>query len=197
MSMCHGWRLGSLFLLFFITACGGSGHLGWKSLPVPIYTDSTIMKSAQAMNDLQDAFRYWEEKAGRRIFDLKGEWSYGSPYSGNPAKPDAILGNVIFFQNPWPHSGKFVGMTTVQNGADGPVAAMVMINGTNSFCSGDCLHDRRISSRKTFAHELGHFIGLNHNQDPGDIMYPDAMPGGTIENLKADEATLRLLVSGN
>ncbi len=197
MSMGHGWHLGSLFLLFFITACGGSGHLGWKSIPVPIYADSTIMKSNQAMSDLQDAFRYWEQKAGKSIFDFKGEWTRGAPYAGNPASPDAILGNVIFFQNPWPYSKKFVGMTTVQNGEDGPQAAMVMINGASSFCNGDCHFDSRVSSRKTFAHELGHFIGLNHNDDPKDIMYPDATPGGSISELKADEATLRVLVSGN
>ena len=195
--MSHGWRLGSLFLFLLVTACGGSGHLGWKSLPVPIYADSTIMKSSQSMNDLQDAFRYWEQKAGRTIFDFKGEWTSGAPYAGDPTKPNAILANVIFFQNPWPFSQRYVGMTTVQNGEEGPQAAMVMINGTSAFCAGDCIHDYRISSRKTFAHELGHFIGLNHNPDPKDIMYPDATPGGTIEELKADEATLKLLVSGN
>ncbi|MBU6153658.1 MAG: matrixin family metalloprotease [Bdellovibrionales bacterium] len=193
--MSHGWHLGSLFLFFFITACGGSGHLGWKSLPVPIYADATIMNSNQAMSDLQDAFRYWHQKAGKQIFDLRGEWTFGAPYSGSPTKPDAILGNVIFFQNPWPYPGRYVGMTTVQNSDNGPVAAMVMINGANPFCNGDCLHDRRVSTRKTFAHELGHFIGLNHNDDPRDIMYPDATPGGTISELKVDEATLRLLVS--
>jgi hypothetical protein len=197
MSMCQGWRLGSLFLLFFITACGGSGHLGWKSLPVPIYADSTIIRSPQGMSDLQDAFRYWEEKAGKQIFDFKGEWTFGLPYSGSPTKPDVILGNVIFFQNPWPYAGNYVGMTTVQTGREGPEAAMVMINGTSAFCSGDCIRDSRVSSRKTFAHELGHFIGLNHNQDPGDIMYPDATPGGTISELKADVPTLRVLISGS
>lgn len=193
--MCQGRRLGSIILLLSFTACG-SAHPGWKSFPVPIYADAKILNSPQNMGDLRDAFAFWEEKAGKPVFDLKGEWTGGTPYSGDPTQPSAILGNVIFFANPWPYAPSFVGMTTVQNSGDGTQAAMVMINGTTPFCNGDCNFDSRVSSRKTFAHELGHFIGLNHTQDTGDIMYPDAQPGGQIDHLHVDQGTLANLVAG-
>ena len=195
--MSHGWRLGSLLLLLSVTACGGASHPGWKTLPVPIYADSAILNSSQALSDLKDAFQFWEARAGKKIFDFKGQWNSGSPYAGDPTKPDSILGNVIFFQNPWPYSPNYVGMTTVQNDTDGPKAAMVMINSNSQFCHGDCNFDSRVSSRKTFAHELGHFIGLNHIQDRDDIMYPDAQPGGKIDGLNVDQATLDTLTQGN
>jgi hypothetical protein len=193
--MCHGRRLGSLIFVLTLSACGAA-HSGWKSFPVPIYADSTLLNSTQSMGDLKDAFSFWEQKAGKKIFDLKGLWQGGTPYSGDPTKPSEILGNVIFFANPWPYASSFVGMTTVQNSTDGTLAAMVMINGTTSFCTGDCNYDYRVSSRKTFAHELGHFIGLNHTANTADIMYPDAQPGGQISHLDVDITALKNLVSG-
>jgi hypothetical protein len=195
--ICQGRLVTSIFLFMTLSACGGSSHTGWQSLPVPIYADAKIVNSYQAMSDLKDAFNYWESRAGKRIFDFKGQWNGGAPYAGSPGQPTAILGNVIFFSNPWPYPANFVGMTTVENGSDGIDAAMVAINGTQSFCAGDCLYDYRTSQRKTFAHELGHFIGLAHNTDSSDIMYPDALPGGQINQLKADDATLRILTQGN
>ncbi len=191
---CHGRAFGSLILVLLVSACCSS-HSGWKSLPVPIYADSSITQSSQTYSDLKDAFQFWDEKAGRQVFDFKGTWNSGTPFTGNPTKPDSILGNVVFFQNPWPYPQNYVGMTTVQNGTNGPQAAMVMINGNSQFCTGDCLYDNRVSSRKTFAHELGHFIGLQHNSDPNDLMYPDAQPGGTLNTVKIDSAALSLLVT--
>lgn len=192
---CQGRRFGSIVLVCFLVACGSSSGPGWKKLPVPIYADSNILRSSQSMQDLNDAFRFWEQRAGKKIFDFKGEWGGGSPYSGDPSRPDRIFANVIMLENPWPYPQNFVGMTTVQSGDSGPMAAMVMINGTQSFCSGDCMHDYRVSSRKTFAHELGHFIGLNHTTDPQDLMYPDAQPGGTLSNLRIDTEALKTLVT--
>jgi hypothetical protein len=193
----HGRLVSIILTSILLSACGGASHTGWQKLPVPIYADATITTNTLAMNDLQDAFRYWEQKAGKQVFDFKGQWRGGTPYAGDPSKPNAILGNVIFFQNPWPFAQSFVGMTTVQTESSGIQAAMVMINGTQAFCPGDCNFDTRISARKTFAHELGHFIGLSHNDNPGDIMYPDAKPGGSITHLSVDINTLKTLTGSN
>jgi|GEM_PF-4887557 len=67
--MCQGRRLGSIILLLSFTACG-SAHPGWKSFPVPIYADAKILNSPQNMGDLRDAFAFWEEKAGKPVYDL-------------------------------------------------------------------------------------------------------------------------------
>ncbi len=191
--ICQGRLVTTLIITLSLSACGGASHTGWQSLPVAIYADNNIVNSNQAMADLQDAFRYWDQKAGKTVFDFKGQWARGLPYSGDPTKPSSILGNVIFFANPWPYASNFVGMTTVESGSGGINAAMVMINGGVNFCTGDCAFDSRTSARKTFAHELGHFIGLSHVSDPNDIMYPSALPGGSINQLGVDTATLRTL----
>ncbi len=192
--MCQGRRFGSLLLVVFVSACGAP-HAGWKDLPVPIYADAKLTGSSGMMSDLKDAFAFWDAKAGRQVFEFRGEWKGGQPYAGDPTKPSEILGNVIFFANPWPYAANFVGMTTVQNSSEGTEAAMVMINGTTSFCNGDCEKDYfQISSRKTLAHELGHFIGMDHNRNKGDIMYPDAQPGGQIDHLTIDIEALKKIL---
>jgi hypothetical protein len=194
--ICQGRLVGSLLVMIvFLSACGAT-HAGWNSFPVPIYADSSVISSQEAQADLKDAFNFWESQTGKQIFDFKGEWvSKTLPYTGNPTSPDAILGNVIFFQNPWPYTPTTVGMTTVISSDQGIESAMIMLNPNTLFCSGDCHFDYRTSRRKTFAHELGHFIGLSHVNDPDNIMYPTSIPGGSLSQVKVDSTTLKTLVS--
>ena len=190
----QGRQIGSLILVVLLTACGGS-QKGWSSFPVPIYADSAVMASTQAQADLQDAFQFWEAKTGRKLFDFKGEWTGGSPYQGDPSNPSAITSNVLMFQNPWPFLPTQIGMTTVKMEGEQINSAMIMINAGTSFCTGDCAFDPRSSQRKTFAHELGHFIGLSHVEDQANIMYPTSLPGGSLSQVTVDDVTLKSLTA--
>ncbi len=190
--MSHGRLVGSLIFFASILSACGSSHQGWNQFPVPIYTDSTITNSPQAQADLQDAFKFWESKVGKKLFNYQGQWTGGDTYTGDPTSPSAITGNVLFFQNPWPFQPVTVGMTTVKSDDSGIESAMIMINPNTSFCGGDCDGDYRTSERKTFTHELGHFIGLSHVQDQTNIMYPTSLPGGSLMGMTVDETALNL-----
>ncbi len=195
--MGQGRLVSILVGMVLLTGCG-KGTQGWSSFPVPIYSSSSLLSSTQAQSDFQDAMAFWEQKAGKQIFDYKGTWDSSQSYvSGSVTNPSSINGNVIFFQDPWPFAPNIVGETTVHSDNQEIKGALVMINPSTQFCSGDCTGQEYMTSqRKTFTHELGHFIGLVHIQDQTNIMYPDATPGGTLSGLTVDQATLTSLTVG-
>lgn len=185
--MGQGWRVGvSVVLLVLTSACGQGSSNRWKEFPVPLYADSTLMSRPNGWSDLQSAMSFWEEKAGKQLFDFKGVWQgAGLPYEGDQASPTKAKANVIFFQNPWNMPMEIAGRTTVFPGEDGIVNSIVMINPEIPLCGGDCVgQPYTTSQRKDFTHELGHFLGLGHSDDTSDIMYPVLQPGGNLSQVK-------------
>jgi hypothetical protein len=199
---CHGWRRGPLLLLLpffaFVSGCGQMKS-GWESFPIPIYVDVSIAQSSAAMADFEDGLRYWEDRSQRKLFDVKGIWNRQSPaYHGRPENPDSIPENVVLIEDRWSFANHFVGMTVSKPFEFGQ-RAMVMINPNTPFCHGDCLYQYGFTSlRKTFAHEMGHFLGLTHASDPNNIMYERSQPGGVLQHLSVDDSALRSIVqAGN
>jgi hypothetical protein len=193
--ICQGRLFNPLMitLVLVLSACG-NGRPGWGKFPVTIYSDATITTYPQAQSDLQDAMNFWEQQSGQKIFDYRGTYN-GTPYTGDVQHPSSIVANTIFFQSPWPLASAVVGQTIVNSTSSNQIqSAMVMINGNAAFCWGDCIGQyNQTSARKTFTHELGHFIGLAHTQDNTDIMYPQITPGGSLTTVRVDSAALREL----
>lgn len=201
----HGWPVFSartilLFTILFTTlltsGCAKNGATRWASLPVTIYADSSIIATPSAQSDLKDAMKFWEDKVGRTLFDYKGVWKASAqPYTGTPVDPGTITDNVIFFQNPWPAPSNIIGQTVVTSANAEIQHAMIMINPDAHFCSGDCENQYYSNSaRKNLAHELGHFLGLNHTQDTNNVMYPVLQPGGSLTDIAIDQTALNELL---
>lgn len=201
----HGWPVSPRSLLLFsltfllsfaTTGCAKNGATRWASLPVPVYSDSSMVGTPEAQADLQDAMNFWEQKAGKKLFEYKGVWtSTAQPYTGTPTNPGTILANVIFFQNPWAASSNVIGQTVVTSVEDEIQSAMIMINPDAIFCSGDCEFESYANSaRKNLAHELGHFLGLKHHTDVNNVMYPVLQPGGTLNGVAVDQTALLELI---
>jgi hypothetical protein len=196
--ICQGRLVGSLLLLFSLSACG-SAHNGWNSFPVPIYVDQSLTSSSTFEADFKEAMSFWETKAGKKLFDYKGAYTGASnPYVGSPSNPDTVTTNVVFFQSPWPFASSIVGQTMVTSASTTIQAAMIMINPTTNFCSGDCNGQYNLTSeRKVLAHELGHFLGLQHATDQENLMFPESLPGGSLKTVTIDEVTFKGLVGGS
>lgn len=194
--MRHGWSIGLVFVLLMGCAKEKEKVSGWATFPVTLYTDPAMVATEELRGDFLEAMAYWEAHAGRRLFDYRGDWAGGSPYSGSPQRPSGIHANVIFFQNPWPFEANTAGMTTSVSSSSGLVGSMIMINPAVQVCSGECHGEwSRTSQRKLLAHELGHFIGLPHTQDPANIMYPSLAPGGSLQGTAVDARALQQVMN--
>jgi Matrixin len=192
--MCQGRLLIVLGIFVLLQGCAKQQNQGngWSSFPVTIYADPAISQNQQAQADLQNALSFWEGKAGKQLFSYQGAWNAsGTPYVGSPSQPTAISANVIFFQNPWPYAASIAGQTVVLSSNGQFEGAIIMINPNIPTCTGTCSgNNSEVGQVMVFAHELGHFIGLQHVQDPANLMNPTLSPGSSLESVTIDQATL-------
>lgn len=199
-------RLSIVFAALTLSGCGKeekrveaaltTGDFRWASFPVALRADEALLDGGWAEDDLLAAIQFWEKKAGRTLFTLN-KWRTGDiPYYGDPSKPTDIVENVIFLQSPWPHEKKVAGKTFFFANGNTIQKAAIFINAHTDLCRGSCYNEpTRTSRRKLLAHELGHFLGfVGHSGALNDIMYPEILPGGSLEDLTVDEALLRNLV---
>lgn len=190
-----------LFSALMLAGCGSKekdkgGPVRWGSFPVALYADSEILNNPANKADLDDAINYWTARAGRQLFNLRGAWAgQYPPYSGDPNRPDSLHGNVIYFERNWPFAQNIAAQTIVVSQRSDLLSSVVMINNDMHLCAGNCAAGGGSSSqRRVFTHELGHFLGLQHNGNAADIMYPEVQPGNSLDNLQFDAAALAQVI---
>lgn len=205
-----GHFLALLLLPLLLAGCGkeedsrsvaelGNGDIRWASFPVEVKVDAALLTDSDAYDDLSKAITYWEQKAGKPLFIIKGPWdstTMGLPYSGAPDNPGSLVDNVIFLQTPWPFDPAIRGKTIVHSNQGAIENSVVLLSASSHYCSGNCLGDTSsVSRRKLIAHELGHFIGFGHSSSASDLMYPEILTFDTLDSLEVDSLLLEKLTN--
>ncbi|NUM89654.1 MAG: matrixin family metalloprotease, partial [Bdellovibrionales bacterium] len=160
-------------------ASGSSARMRWEQFPVVLWMDPAIAEDAARMDDVHVAVAWWEEQVSRPLFDLRTWSGPMPPYAGGTATdPQDFLGNVLFFQDPWPHAEDVKGKTFLLASQDRLEQGLIALKGDEPYCHGGCAANpgRRVVFQKLVAHELGHFLGLPHTEDPESLMSPDLTP---------------------
>ena len=135
---------------FFFTAFTGCGknkedhfepyfkeNLFWINFPIILHADARFIEDPKSGEDLRVAIRFWEKKAGRRLFQISPKPSHFSPFS-NPLNPNYSLENSIFFLNPWPFDHEVAGKTLVQMNGPKIQHAVIYLNSETALCHSLC-----------------------------------------------------------
>ncbi len=158
---------------------GSSARMRWEQFPVVVLVDPAIADDSNSMEDVRTAVAWWEEQVQRPLIDLQTWNGPMPPYAGgSAASPKDFLGNVLFFQDPWPHAEEIKGKTFLFASQDRLDTGLIALKGDEPYCYGNCSANPhgRVVFQKLVAHELGHFLGLPHTEDPASLMSPDLTP---------------------
>lgn len=189
--------------LLFLSGCGKkredsitSGQVRWDSFPIGLFVDTSVLSSADAKKDLEDAIQFWENKTKKHLFQIQGGWSGGSPVEGSINDPDSLKGNILYLMSPWQFSSTAAGNTILLSQEEIIQNSVIFINADKTYCSGDCSgQTTETSRRKLFAHELGHFLGLGHVSQSGNIMYPSIEHGADLSSVEVDISSLQSVIN--
>lgn len=191
------------FLVFLITSCGknrakdanNSSNARWNNFPVEIYVDTAVINDSAAQKDLKDAMQFWEDKTKKHLFHIQGSWNGGFPVEGSLENPDFLRANVLYLMSPWPFAPTAAGNTILLSDEGWIQNSVIFINTEKTYCASDCPgQTKEISRRKLFAHELGHFLGLGHVSQSGNIMSPSIEYGGDLSTVDVDISALRSVI---
>lgn len=119
-------------------------RVGWKRMaPVDVVISPEI--PSQYHQAIENAVNTWNKAAGRKVLNYKG---IGTPFN-------------VTITSPWPYSEEQTARTTITWQSAYILNSYIELNP----------HYYRVDVESLMVHELGHFLGMAHNDDIDSVMY--------------------------
>lgn len=168
-------------------------RVSWKgNLPITLYMHNSV--PSQFYPAFEEAIRAWEDALGRQVFVIGG---YDVP---GPLNPRQDRTNMIYWMDTWEENkSSEQARTSVYwigdeiKEADIRINASPMPSGFQFFLAEPRSKDD-VHLSSLLIHELGHVLGLRHNDKSGSVMatylasnvYRDQVGGLDVDSLKCE-----------
>lgn len=162
-------------------------RLSWSSgLPIPIFVHESYPEAARI--SLEKAIKIWDEGFGQKVFVLE------NGVVGGANHPQRDQKSVIYWMTAWePGKETEQGRTDVVSEGDEILEADVRINGASNkfslYFDQPEGRDGEVSLTSLLVHELGHVLGLAHNEQPSSVMKTYLAPLEERRKIKAIDVT--------
>jgi hypothetical protein len=173
---------------------GQMQRVSWKAqLPIELYIDQSVPK--EYYESIQSAMAQWEDKLKRPVFRIVGTVADAD---ANGKKDER---NVIYYSPDWDgDKPNEQGRTTIYWLGDIIYEADIRLNGsgTFSFFNGPAaVPTGKVDMESLVLHELGHVLGLQHNDQVPSVMATSLESGFKRREPKpADLASLKCEYGG-
>ncbi|MES3037227.1 MAG: matrixin family metalloprotease [Bdellovibrionota bacterium] len=176
------WALSLLFVMGCTKSrdCGfvqnvNGDRISWKhQIPIVLQIHSSFPK--QNLGALKQAIEVWNKEAGENLFVLNT-----SDIIKGEVKIKKDGANVIYFANSWDEErASEQAKTSVYWKNDRIIEADIRVNASDFkfYSDADSMDERRIAQqtesavhlKSLFVHELGHVLGLKHNDKNPSVM---------------------------
>jgi hypothetical protein len=144
-------------------------RVSWEdTTPAPLWIDSSV--PSQYIPQIQDAVAQWNHTRGRELIRVMGQRELGEPAT------DGVSG--VYWMADWETTRRYEqARTTVYWAGDRIYEADIRVN-ARDFKYATTEIAGTIDVESLLVHELGHVLGLAHNEESGSVM-AKALPDAT------------------
>ena len=151
-------------------------RISWNShVPIKLYVHENVPEDFH--QDIRDSVEHWNQKMEQVLFEIE------SFYISGAAEPKRDGYPVIYWLDTWDKRKETEqGRTTVYWSGDQINEADIRINAKNfEFSFGEAPVHGKVHFKSLLMHELGHVLGLDHNNQHGSIMNV-SLASGVLRN---------------
>lgn len=161
-------------------------RISWKR-DVPVVLDLHTSFPESAIAPLKAAMDTWEQAAGRRLFQI------GNKGVSDISKPRQDGRSLVYWMSSW-EAGRLdeQGRTVVYWIGDQIKEADLLINQSSQsnfkfYWSQEGQESGKVELESLFLHELGHVLGLKHNESGSSVMDPKLRRGQIRSDLAGED----------